>query len=120
MSAIQQQQSQIDELKAEVATLKNAQSPSGNQATASSRLEQNVPNPFTEKTTIRCTLPENVVSGVLKVYDLKGNVVFEYTLHQSGLNEIEIAGNTLPAGDYIYELSVDGKKIDSKKMTLTR
>lgn len=120
VNAIQQQQTQIEELKAEVATLKNVQSVSGTQATASSGLEQNVPNPFTEKTTIRCTLPDNAVSGVLKVYDLKGNVVFEYTLHQTGLNEILIAGNTLPAGDYIYELSIDGKKIDSKKMTLTR
>jgi hypothetical protein len=43
-----------------------------------------------------------------------------FFLSSSGDNEIEINGGTLSAGDYIYELIIDGKKVDSKKMTLTR
>ena len=42
--------------------------------------------------------------------------MYSYTLMETGNGQLTILSGTLKAGNYIYELVVDGKTIDSKKM----
>jgi hypothetical protein len=36
------------------------------------------------------------------------------------MNQVTIDGGTLSSGQYVYSLVVDGKKVDSKQMVLTK
>jgi len=81
-------------------------------------LYQNTPNPSSTGTTIKYELPENYSSAILYIYSMSGNQVKSYTLNRSS-NQVIVAANELPAGTYIYTLSIDGLKIDTKRMILT-
>ena len=83
-------------------------------------LEQNVPNPFSSSTTIKYHLPFNTKSATLIVSSLDGKELKSFPLSNPGINEITINGGTLPVGEYLYSLVIDGNKMDSKKMMLTR
>ncbi|HEY6979058.1 MAG TPA: tail fiber domain-containing protein, partial [Chitinophagaceae bacterium] len=107
---MQQQQQQINELKKMV----EAQTFSANISSAAS-LQQNTPNPFNQNTTIRCYVPAPAKQAQLVVYSLDGHKLKSYAL-SSGTNEVNIAAGTLPSGQYLYSLLVNGKNIDSKKM----
>ncbi|MFI5136167.1 MAG: tail fiber domain-containing protein, partial [Chitinophagales bacterium] len=131
-AAIVLQQAQIDELKSMVADMQQSLSQccmnyqNSNQQMRSTieedaaRLEQNVPNPFSENTIIKCYLPSTAKSATITVSSIDGRELKSFPLSNSGVNEISIDGGTLPAGEYFYILTIDGKKIDSKKMVLTR
>jgi len=83
-------------------------------------LHQNIPNPFSADTHIRCTLPESVVQADLYVYDLQGHQVKRIAVEQRGDTSVTIAGSELQAGMYIYTLIADGREVDSKRMILTK
>jgi hypothetical protein len=82
-------------------------------------LEQNVPNPFSSNTIVKCYLPNNSTSATLIISSIDGKELKSFPLTNSGINEIMINGGALPAGEYIYSLNIDGNKIDSKRMVLT-
>jgi hypothetical protein len=84
-------------------------------------LEQNYPNPFSDKTQISFTLPESN-TAILSFYNVSGKVLFEITQHfEKGKNSVEIAQSDLPTstGVVFYRLNVDGE-ILTKRMVLTR
>lgn len=83
-------------------------------------LEQNRPNPFNEKTTIEFTLPENVVNAALYIYDLNGRQIDKIDITARGKSSVEIPGNRLPEGMYIYTLLADNAVVGSKRMILTK
>jgi len=107
-------QRQIDELKA----MMNVQGLTSKLSTA--YLLQNTPNPFSQNTVIRCYVPSSVTKAQLIVYSIDGKLLKSYTLNNKGINEVTINTGTLSSGEYIYSLLVDGKKMDSKKMILTK
>ena len=84
-----------------------------------SMLEQNNPNPFTENTTIRYYIAQTSGSAVIRITNLNGVAINTFKIQAKGAGQILISGNSLTAGTYIYELIVDGKQIDSKRMVLT-
>jgi hypothetical protein len=65
----------------------------------------NYPNPFTEQTTIRYTLPEDGDVQVV-VYDLLGRAVRHLVdgYQTAGQHEIVVDGSALPSGTYVYRL----------------
>ncbi len=68
---------------------------------------KNAPNPFTDATTIRYTVPEP--SAVrLVVYDMLGRKVAALVdgLQDAGDHEAAFAGHALPSGVYVYRLSI--------------
>jgi len=82
-------------------------------------LEQNAPNPFREKTTIRYSIPVSATSAMIKVFSLNGVEVKTLNIASFGEGSVELTGGSLVAGTYTYQLIIDGKTIDTKLMVLT-
>jgi hypothetical protein len=127
IKAIQEQQQEIDALKAAQAN-SNIDAGTADRAIATKGgvfkanqfvLEQNVPNPFSGNTTIRYALPKGVANASLAVFDLTGKMQLQYN-NLNGSSQVTINGNTLAAGMYIYTLLADGQEVVSKRMILTK
>lgn len=132
IEAIKEQQSQIEELKAQVFPqestnpVRNLRSVSDKDALSISSdvkvkntLYQNVPNPFTSNTEIRYTLSEDVVNANLYIYNMQGTQIKNISGLSRGTGVVTINGRELKAGMYIYTLIADGKEVDTKRMILT-
>lgn len=124
LKGIQEQQLQIDELKSKLVTTNTlvvtdkTSLPVEIQNKAFA-LSQNIPNPFSENTTISYTVPSTAGKVILAIFDLNGKMLLQYNLQQ-GKNNIVVRGNTLSAGMYLYSLIADGQEVLSKKMVLTK
>ena len=82
-------------------------------------LKQNKPNPFNTSTTIECTVPQDVASALICVYDLQGKQVHRIDIRERGDVVNVIDASCLTPGMYIYSLIADGAEIDSKRMIIT-
>ena len=91
---------------------------SQNQMPDNARLEQNTPNPFHENTLIRYFLPEGTHRAQIIITDMAGTQVMALPLEHQGAGQALIHGGTLPSGTYVYTLTVNGRKVDSKRMVL--
>lgn len=123
--AIQEQQSQIEELKAKLESTSaiNSGSQNGNISAAlisNAKLEQNIPNPLNNTTLIHYYVPANSRNAQLVVNDMNGKPVKHISLSQKGSGSIHIDASTFHAGVYSYALIVDGQLIDAKKMVIAR
>lgn len=76
------------------------------------------PNPFGKSTTIGYFLPENSVNSYIGIYDMQGKQIRKIQLLAKGNNSVEIQGNDLYEGMFIYSLIVDGALINSKQMIM--
>ena len=83
-------------------------------------LEQNTPNPFSEKSVIRFNIPASSQNAALRIYSADGKEIKSFMISEKGTGQIEITDSTLEAGIYNYTLFIDGKAIDSKQMVLTK
>ena len=82
-------------------------------------LYQNAPNPFSEKTTIKCFVPESCIDARLLVFNMQGTLVKTYGIQGRNQAEVTSSGAELNPGMYIYSLVLDNREIDSKRMILT-
>ena len=82
-------------------------------------LAQNTPNPFSERTTIRFTLPENAQNAFIYIFDMSGKMQKQIPV-TSDMQSITIEGYELRAGMYIYSLVIGGKEMDTKRMILSK
>jgi hypothetical protein len=80
-------------------------------------IEQNVPNPFSDRTSIRFQLALGVESATLSIFNLNGAFVRDYQLN-SNSGEIEILASEIGKGMYIYSLNQNGQEIVSKRMII--
>ena len=80
------------------------------------RLYPAEPNPFGQETTIRYFLPEGFRQAQIRIFDANGRQIKQVDLEQVGMGSIRIEAGGLQAGSYIYELRVDGRSVDRKKM----
>ena len=137
VEAIKEQQNMIAELKARIDDLENncckKSSDTGDEKLKSATitnnnttngdetpvLYQNIPNPFNQNTTIKYYIPETATHAELIVYDQKGRQISKFDLPEKGNGSIQIEGNTLKAGTYLYKLSIDGVDTDARKMLNT-
>ena len=84
-------------------------------------LEQNYPNPFNSSTVIRYQL--SVDSKVsIKVYDVQGREVQTLVEKRLSPGEYSVSFNSkdLPSGIYFYTLTIDGKTVAAKKISLIK
>ncbi|MBL0329375.1 MAG: tail fiber domain-containing protein [Bacteroidetes bacterium] len=79
-------------------------------------LEQNVPNPFAEQTTINYFLPDNVVKAQMLFYNVSGKLIQSVDLNERGKGSLNVFASDLSNGIYTYTLVVDGKIVETKKM----
>jgi hypothetical protein len=79
-------------------------------------LEQNVPNPFAEQTTINYYLPENVNKAQILFYNAGGKLIQSVELKEKGKGQLNVFASDLTNGIYTYTLVADGKIIETKKM----
>lgn len=83
-------------------------------------LFQNLPNPFNETTFIKCNIPQNIQKAELIVFNMQGTTIAQRAINERGVVSVQINGNELESGMYIYSLICDGNEIDSKRMILTK
>jgi hypothetical protein len=80
-------------------------------------IEQNVPNPFSDRTSIRFQLAPGVESATLSIFNLNGAFVRDYQLNGNS-GEVEILASEIGKGMYIYSLNQNGQEIISKRMII--
>lgn len=79
-------------------------------------LNQNVPNPFAEKTVISYSIPESVGKAQIHFYDGKGTLINTVDIVERGSGEINVYANDLSSGVYTYSLVADGQIVSTKRM----
>ncbi|OFY84986.1 MAG: hypothetical protein A2236_03195 [Bacteroidetes bacterium RIFOXYA2_FULL_33_7] len=78
-------------------------------------LYQNVPNPFSEGTTIKYFIPENANAQII-FYNEFGSQIKIFNIEENGMGQLNISASNLAAGMYSYSLIISEKVIDTKKM----
>lgn len=79
-------------------------------------LNQNVPNPFAEQTTITYNVPEKYGFAQLVFKTVDGKIIKTVDITKKGRGQVNVYANDLTNGLYMYTLIVDGMTIDTKKM----
>ena len=83
-------------------------------------LGQNKPNPFGETTSIPVSVPEDVQSAFLYVYNLNGNKVAQVDIPARGTTSVTLSAATLSEGMYLYSLVADGKIVQTRRMIVEK
>jgi hypothetical protein len=81
-------------------------------------LQQNQPNPFAGKTIIPLNVPANAKHASLTIAETGSGKVIKTITVAPGSKQISVDRGVLSNGAYTYTLLVDGKKIDSRQMTV--
>lgn len=79
-------------------------------------LQQNLPNPFAEQTTINYFLPTDVVKAQMLFYNTQGKLIQSVDLNDRGECSLNVFAQDLSNGIYTYTIVVDGKIFETKKM----
>lgn len=79
-------------------------------------LQQNLPNPFAERTSISYYLPDNTGKAQILFYNSQGKLIQSADIIQKGKGTLNVFASDLSNGIYTYTLVVDGKIIETKKM----
>lgn len=82
-------------------------------------LEQNVPNPFAEQTSISYFIPEDIKQAQIIFSDMLGRTIKTADV-QTGYGVITVFASSLSTGQYSYSLLVDGKVVETRKMNKGR
>ena len=118
--------SQLDDMMNQLAEMRDAINNMGGQLNTGgtqngpmggSSLEQNQPNPFSEATTIRFTVANNVQKAAIHIYNLKGKQKAQYEV-EVGQTQIVVEQGSLEPGIYIYSLITDGQVVDTRRMMI--
>jgi flagellar hook assembly protein FlgD len=87
-------------------------------------LQQNSPNPFSDRTSIRFSLPyEQAIT--LTIFDILGNIVFEQSAvlaagaHMLTWDGTDKNGKAMASGYYFYRLQAESGMV-TRKMTLMK
>ncbi|MDB5274605.1 MAG: hypothetical protein JWO58_2972 [Chitinophagaceae bacterium] len=126
VEAVKEQQQIIDKQNTRISTLESQNETTStlytdnfSSAVLVAKLYQNNPNPFSQDTEVKSTIPSGVTNADLFIYDMQGSQVKKINI--VGRNEVItiIRGTDLKAGMYFYTLIIDGKEVDTKRMILT-
>ncbi len=96
-------------------------SSNNNQIPTEYKMEQNYPNPFNPSTKIKFSVPKTGFIQ-LKIYDVLGRIK-EIPVNeklQTAEYELTIDGFSYTSGVYFYQLTADGKIVDTKKFIILK
>jgi len=130
---IEDQQSQIDELRSTLADLAElVENVSlGNSTTihntevnlenyTKAELAQNQPNPFNGSTQIGYVIPTDASTASINIFDMNGTMIKSIKLDHVGEGVLTVNALNIPSGNYAYTLVIDGNVSKTKKMVLTK
>ncbi len=83
-------------------------------------LKQNAPNPFNGETEVKYFIPASAKAANIMITTNNGQVVKTIGITEKGEGVLSLTTSDIPVGNYHYTLSVDGKVIDTKTMSLVR
>ena len=83
-------------------------------------LNQNVPNPFKEQTTIEYFIPDDAQQVKIIFTDNKGAVLKEVEISEKGKGQLNVYAADLSSGVYSYTIVANGVTIGSKQMVKTK
>lgn len=83
-------------------------------------LNQNDPNPFSEKTQISFVIPDEVKTAEIIFYTSSGTVLKNIVVSSRGEGQMNVYASDLSSGVYYYSLVADGKTIATKKMVCNK
>lgn len=81
------------------------------------RLDQNVPNPYRSSTTIPYFLPANTSKAKIIITDSEGKMIETIEVKGEGDGSVEVQLEQSTTGIYYYSLEVNGKLVETKKMS---
>jgi len=117
---IKQQEQTITTLQDRIAKLEaalDAISNNLNRDTKGVSLQQNQPNPFSQTTIIRYTIPQGT-HGEIEIYDAAGRTI--KTMRATESSQAQINAYDLSPGTYTYTLIVNGNVAAARKMVLLK
>lgn len=79
-------------------------------------LNQNVPNPFAERTTIGYTIPETIKEAEIVFYGAEGRIINSVVIEERGEGRLNVYADDLSTGIYMYTLIADGQVVATKRM----
>lgn len=134
INAIKEQQSMIDDLREENEELRKMinevmETLAANETQIDASLEgdlkvasldQNTPNPFNGQTQFRYFVPEGSTNARITITTNTGQVMKTINIADTGAGVLNLSASDIPTGTYFYSLTIDGKQIDTKKMSLVR
>ncbi|HVX25824.1 MAG TPA: tail fiber domain-containing protein [Parafilimonas sp.] len=118
-SEIQNLKSEIENIKAMIVSNQSIANVQQSTALPSATLFQNVPNPFSNSTSINYSLPVKYSSAKIIITDKIGNASKTISL-SNNKGSVNIDASMLSSGVYQYSLYVDGQLIDTKQMVLSK
>lgn len=77
------------------------------------------PNPTMSYTRIDYTLPEDVISGEMVFYDIRGSEIKRFKVDH-GFTNLQLNTSDLKAGTYYYNLQISGKASEGKKLVVIK
>lgn len=83
-------------------------------------LEQNIPNPFKNVTTIYYTLPAQYSTAKIIITSNKGEVIKEINVSGNGRKSVQVNLSSFAAGVYNYSLYAGNNRIASQQMVLVK
>lgn len=119
---IEELKNQVQELRALLSTRLQLTSAQANSLKGESAawLGANYPNPSNGTTTIEYSLPEALGAATCQVFSLDGRLINTIVLSPTpGKGRAQLGTVNMPSGMYIYSLTVNGKVVDTKKLTVT-
>jgi uncharacterized coiled-coil protein SlyX len=124
-NTVSRQEAQIERLTALVEHLLEKEADRTNEGQGASAPEQgtlgqNRPNPFHERTQVNYYIPATTRTAEVRITAADGKVLDRIDIDQRGTGQLDIRGNSYPAGTYFYSLILDGRVVDTRSMVLTR
>lgn len=126
VKAVQELTAKSNEQQKQISALTEAlrkygvDTPSSENQSTGAALFQNSPNPYSTNTEIEMDIPERFSQANVIVYNLEGKQLKNIQVNERGRATVNISGNELSAGMYLYSLMVDGKIVDTKRLVMAK
>ena len=114
--SVQELKTELDRTNAQLEELQSVTHVSERTSGPKAALYQNIPNPFKERCTVKCTIPTDVKDAMFYLYDYSGRQIQSRDIKDRGNVQIVIEGNGLEAGIYLYSLVTDGEIVDTRRI----
>jgi len=131
VNAVKEQQAMIDaqseriaQLEESISTIGSTESVNNTNLTLSAydlaELDQNIPNPFNGQTTIAYVVPTDAQNAQIRVFGQNGQLMKSLDIDHVGQGTITVNAQDLPSGTYSYQLIVDDRNIQTRKLVVTK